>query len=289
MNKKPLLYTLIALSSFAALSCQGLDVVDDEPEVLYVAVEGETRVQMGSGFHTFWNEGDLLSVFRGTADNDCWAFTGSTGDTSGELVKLTDGASSFEVEQTIVFYPYLEDNSILSENVISTVIDDFQLYEPDSYGVGANRMAACGTGDSFVLRNLCSFIEMRFTGTGVIESITLSGNDGEALSGSAEANVETLALTVKGSGKSITLDCGTGVSLSPTEPEAFIFALAPQDFSKGISALVKYTDGTQETKTTDSAIPSDRNIVVTITGSQEVTTLNVTSFEDPEQGDIFYW
>lgn len=290
MIRKLFLASLYAsLLALVVVSCdEGRDVIE-EPEFLYVTIGDQTKVQMDAALHTYWNEGDVVSVFRGTSSNDCWAFTGSTGETTGVLVKRTEGSTSFDAKQTVILYPYLEENSLSPEGVLSTSVDGFQLYEPDSYGVGANRMVASGTGDTFTLKNLCGYVELCFTGSGSIESITLTGNDGEAISGAASADVKTLALEVDGSGKSIVLDCGTGVQLSSSKAESFIFALAPQTFAKGISAVVKYVGGKEETKTTDASIDVDRNVVVTLTGAQEVTSLTVSAFENPEQGDVYYW
>ena len=133
-------------------------------------------------------------------------------------------------------------------------------------------MLGAGSGDSFRMMNLCSFINFRMAGSKTVKSVTLSGNNHDVLSGALTISVPSLSSTLTDTDeddaadiKKIVLDCGDGVKLSASDTTSFFVALMPHVFELGITMVVEYTDGTTMTKFTQESLSFERAMIYTIT------------------------
>lgn len=283
-----LLVSALVLTSCADAALEREAVEQDG--VLYVADgEPQTRVQLGPSLQTQWTAGDLLTVFYFSDQAQKWQFDGKTGDTSGTISLVSLGpAATFSSMESLALYPYSEDSVRRGSDEITTVFPREQEYAADSFGPGAAMMLGWSYGKVFKMYHLCGFLDLRLTGERTVRSITLWGNNYEALNGQATIDSQSLSLVVAqdsydddAPSHSIVMDCAGGVSLSADKETSFIFALAPETFELGISALVEYTDGTSETRSCRECVALRRNSIVTIhdSGDEE---------EDPEYDIIPY-
>ncbi len=286
---KKLLLFAAAATMFAACSkdtTEDINVLPDniQPhDVLQVSVgdEDESRIQLDNG-KTVWTQGDKVSVFYKTTGNECYQFTGNTGDTRGSIMKVSGSAGATAIDKNIVIYPYNKDYELdLMNNTVSVVIPSTQYYAKNSYGVGANVMIASSSNNSFTLRNICGWLKLQFTGNAIINAIKIKGNNNEQLAGTAIANYEDYSTFLYGNitdsgddiggiilpggcAREITLDCGTGLMLSDT-PTEFYIAVAPQTLSKGISITAEcYGNTSKINKSTGKSITIARNHIVPV-------------------------
>ncbi len=287
---KKLLLFAAAATMFAACSKDKTEDINVLPEnvpphdVLQVSVgdEDESRIQLDNG-KTVWTQGDKVSVFYKTTGNECYQFTGNTGDTRGSIMKVSGSAGATAIDKNIVIYPYNKDYELdLMNNTVSVVIPSTQRYAKNSYGVGANVMIASSSNNSFTLRNICGWLKLQFTGNAIINAIKIKGNNNEQLAGTAIANYEDFSTFLYGNlansgddiggiilppgeyAREITLDCGTGLMLSDV-PTEFYIAVAPQTLSKGISITAEcYDNLSRINKSTSKSITITRNHIVPV-------------------------
>lgn len=261
----------LALLAFSCTVEEGGSVVPS-PDHISVSTEQCTRVQLSDEMKTVWTEGDLLSVFRLSDANSCWRFDGSTGDAQGPLTRVSEGTATFATDYTVLLYPYDARAVYSADSTVSTTFPGEQEYMEESYGVGANMLLASGSGDSFRMMNICSFINFRMAGSKTVKSVTLSGNNHDVLSGPVTIDVPSLSATLTGTAdddgapiKKIVLDCGEGVRLSTSDTTSFFVALMPHVFELGITMTVEYTDGSTMTKFTQESLSFERAKVYTVT------------------------
>ena len=287
--KKLLLFAAVA-TMLAACSKDTTEDINALPDnglscdVLQVSVddEDESRIQLDNG-KTVWTQGDKVSVFYKTTGNECYQFTGNTGDTRGSIMKVSGSAGATAIDKNIVIYPYNKDYELdLMNNTVSVVIPSTQYYAKSSYGVGANVMIASNSNNSFTLRNICGWLKLQFTGNAIINAIKIKGNNNEQLAGTAIANYEDFSTFLYGNlansgddiggiilppgeyAREITLDCGTGLMLSDV-PTEFYIAVAPQTLSKGISITAECYDNLSKiNKSTGKSITITRNHIVPV-------------------------
>lgn len=273
--KKILLALATATLCFSCAKDQTRNLAPTAPDRLSVSFADETKIQLNDAMQTVWNAYDRVSVFYYTDANDCWRFTGNTGDKSGDLVREMQNSASTTIDKAVIVYPYSADYTLNADKqTITADIPAVQYYTADSYGIDSNIMVSTGTSNSFVLKNLCGWLKLQLSGSKTVSSIALKGNNGERLSGRAVIDYETPRL-VMGDGSALddsevggtlvfdeervlTLECGSGVALSET-PSAFYFTLAPQTFANGITMTVTYSDGTTFEKSTANPIEITRN------------------------------
>ncbi len=290
VTMKKLLLFAAAATMFAACSKDTTEDTNVLPEnvpphdVLQVSVddEDESRIQLDNG-KTVWTQGDKVSVFYKTTGNECYQFTGNTGDTRGSIMKVSGSAGATAIDKNIVIYPYNKDYELdLMNNTVSVVIPSTQRYAKNSYGVGANVMIASSSNNSFTLRNICGWLKLQFTGNAIINAIKIKGNNNEQLAGTAIANYEDFPTFLYGNlansgddiggiilppgeyAREITLDCVTGLMLSDV-PTEFYIAVAPQTLSKGISITAEcYGNTSKINKSTSKSITIARNHIVPV-------------------------
>ena len=234
--------------------------IDDAPEVITIDFEGDTRIQLNELQKTVWNKGDLVSVFYHSDANQKWQYQGTDGGRSGDLKRIANASSTTRINKSIVVYPYNDDYWLNTDNYsIEAVLPQTQRYAKDSYGIGANLMVSQSEFTQFTLKSICGWLKLQLTGKGrVVKSINLTGNNNEQVAGLVYIDTDTahatLATTKEDDDdngnvggnlifddvifRSVTLDCGEGVTLSE-DVTTFYIALPPQTFEKGITVEVE--------------------------------------------------
>ena len=172
----------------------------------------------------------------------------------------------------MLLYPYSPSASITSEGALTTIFPTEQTYLPGSYGIGANMMLATGTGDTYYMYNLCSYLNFRLSGTKCVKSITVRGNNHDVLSGEASVDCDGYSLTLTQTDgnddadiKKVVLNCGEGVQLNAGDTTPFFIAIAPHTFELGLTAQVAYSDGTTMTKSIGECLAMERNRIYSFT------------------------
>ncbi len=301
---------------FAACSTddtQDITVVK-APDTITISFEQDTRAQLNDQIQSVWTAEDRVSVFYFDDANCCYRFTGQTGDRTGTFERETEKVPNSANNKTVVVYPYSEYTSIMpSTSTVTTKFPTTQTYLKDSYGVGSSIMLYVGTGNSFSLRNLCGWLELKFTGSGTVKKIEVRGNNGEQFADRISFNYDTFASLVSGTGgdfgdleiggslsfdEAMTLDCGEGVALDAEQKISFYIALLPTTFEKGITATVTFDNGSVVEKTASGAFSIDRNTITPFSTisvkpfiafvDAAVKSLCVTYWDTNKDGELSY-
>ena len=291
---KKVLFAAVALLFAACTTDTTKDIAIEAPEILTASFEEDTRIQLMNG-KTVWNTGDLVSVFYKSDANDCYKFTGTTGDRNSTLQRVTKGEESRRGDNVILVYPYSPNYLIsLSAGTIEAHLPAEQTYVNNSFGIGSSPMVGVSDYKQFVLKNVCGWLKVQFTGHGeVVDRITLRGNNGEQVAGDIMIVAEDASTILASAGvgldddlqvggslldeqsviTEVSLVCPDGVTLGE-EPTAFYIALPPQTFSKGFTAelICKYNDPIK--KSTDKTIIISRNTIQPM-GSTGVVTESI--------------
>lgn len=229
----------------------------------------ETKVYADNQLRVLWHQDDRIGIFNRNTYNRQYKFTGATGDNSGSFALVPDDTfvTGNELPYAYAVYPYSQSTTITNDGVITLSLPSVQNYEQNSFGRGANAMVAVADDNLLLFKNLCGYLMFKLYGSGVlVSSVTLSGNNGEVLSGKATVSAEpggvpSLEMLGGGAAGELTLACQTPVALGSTAEDytEFWFVLPPLTFSQGITLSVTLADGSVFTKTTSGAITITRN------------------------------
>lgn len=280
--KRPLLVALVILL-FSSCITEVVEVFDiPTPETLSVSFEGDSRIELDENVQTVWNKGDLLSVYYYSNANQQWKFQGETGDRTGTLKKIRQPKATRELADVVAVYPYNREYYINSQTCnIEVFMPATQTYKANSYGSDGNIMVSVGDDENIFLRSVVGWVELQLTGKlNVLKRIVLRGNDNEQVAGLVLIDPHT-AKTTLSSGEStlgddntvggtliignqiireVSLLCSKGVILD-SKPTSFYIALPPQEFSKGMTIDLYYSDGSKITKSTEQPITIERNTI----------------------------
>ncbi|MBR3644834.1 MAG: fimbrillin family protein [Lachnospiraceae bacterium] len=168
-----------------------------------------------------------------------------------------------DLPANIAYYPYSASNEIAksgSAYAITVDLPSTQNYVEYSFGNGAFPMAAVTSNESdynLKFKNALGGLKLQLKGTARISRITVMGNNGETLCGTATLNVSnatTPSIALTDATKTlVTLDCGEGVQLNTETATTFVIALPPITMTGGFTVDIYDTgSGTQQIKSTRS-------------------------------------
>lgn len=266
---------------FLASGCQREEISAPESykdvKEIYAALEDVADVQTKTyleGTEILWNEGDQIAVCLGNATvNRFSAKSGSEG--SAGVVFQKDETYNGEVSDAalsnnIAWYPFSEftctsgDSGYTLENIVFPVT---QNYVPASFAEGAFPMVAV-TKDvaekEYSFKNVCGAIMIQLKGSGLIRSVSITGNSYEILAGpaavSAAYDADPSVEMLEDEFTTVTLDCGeSGVVLDADVPTSFIIALPPVAFEEGFVITVTDTWGGARSYVTAKSNPVFRS------------------------------
>ena len=309
--KKAFVYGLLA--ALAITGCQAElevlnpenntepEVITQEPSKVFTAIvdedfNSETKTSLDGSGNVLWKMGDQVSIFAASTVNEHYQVSdASDGKTAATLNKIPAGGfiAGGEIDNNVAFYPYAstaelaksEDNYVISEIDLPAT----QTYASGSFGNGAFPMAAVtsSTEDmNLKFKNVLGGLKLQLKGTATITSITVTGNNNEILCGDAEVTttyggVPSISLS-DASAKTVTLNCGAGVTLNTETATPFIIALPPITMTGGFTVTVTDSESKQmDIKTTKSqTIPRSsllRMPVVNYVGTALASPLKFTS------------
>ena len=302
--KKAFLYGLLA--AMAITGCQAeLEVITQEPSKEFTAIvdedlNSETKTSLDGEGNVLWKMGDQVSIFAASTVNKQYQVTDdSDGKTAATLNQIPAGGSvdGGKIGNNVAFYPYASTAGI-EKSGVSYVISGVELpatqtYAAGSFGKGAFPMATVtsSTEDmNLKFKNVLGGLKLQLKGTSTITSITVTGNNNEILCGDAEVTttyggVPSIVLS-DASAKTVTLNCGAGVTLDSETATPFIIALPPMTMTGGFTVVVTDTEGKQmQIKTTKPQTITRSNLlkmpavnyVGTAVYSSEAFTITSTS------------
>lgn len=201
-----------------------------------------TKTQLGDdGLTVVWSEGDAISIFDGV-ENERFSI-GNINGSSAEFSGLAVPASEY-----YAVYPYAAGNS-MSEGVITAVLPDSQPAIPGTFAQNVNLSFAKADAENHLsFRNLCGLLSLDLANVPAgLESIAISGQNGEILAGTVSINAADGTTSVSG-GMKVTL---AGKNLAGG---VYVAAVHPVTFEKGLYISFKFADGTSKAVRTSESI-----------------------------------
>ena len=229
----------------------------------------DVRAYVDADLKILWENDDRISLFNQYTFNKEYRFSGRTGANSGVFKEVTSGdvVVGNELDNVYAVYPYMELTEISNSGVITLDLPAEQTYKANSFGRGDNTMVSATTNTNLMFKNLCGYLVLKFYGEGVsVSSISLRGNNGEPLAGTADVTanvggVPTFSFWSSGTYDTITLNCDPPVQLGTSADDATIFWLVvpPTAFTGGITITVTDSDGGIFVKESTANIKISRN------------------------------
>lgn len=275
---------LIAVATVAVLSLTGCqeEIFNESvgSDNYYTATEGfssDTKTALGQGLSVVWSSGDQIAVFEGSSVGKAYQVVdAAVGSGTGEFTLVEDlytDATAEVPNNTIAIYPFSKDLSFTSGNNGNYIIEGItfpavQKHIAGSFSDEAFPMAAiCENGSkSLSFKNIGGVLKLSLTGSYSVSQITLTGNSGEFLSGSATVTlgsdgIPSVTMSAEAS-ISVSLVCDPAVQLDPEKETEFYISIPPTEFEAGFSVKVTDSEFHQTIKTTDKQNITERSSVL---------------------------
>ena len=247
-------YIYIAAAAIVALSACTKE--ETAPEVITsddtftATIEAGTKTTLGTGDDArkvFWENGDKINIngviYTGTpADGNA---TKASFDKVGDTPAAADGEGKFNAYYPAGLY-----------NGGTPTLPATQTYEAGK--ISNLPMYAQSTTHDLKFANLCGVIALTLKGTKSVKNITVTSTAN--LCGAF--TVTDNAAVISSGTKTVTLDCGSGVTLDATNGKTFYIAIPAG--SHQLTFCVNTTDNYYYTQTTKSAVTVERNNIYPI-------------------------
>ena len=265
MMKNTYKYILIAACSLASvISCVRFEE-QEVPEVSKkVAVTFDARIEGNSEAKTktilggkmgdeyrkvLWQPGDSIGVTYtlGYGDMDKFVNVKTETDSIATFKGATDAGSTY-----YMFYPYNSNLYAADWDKIYFTIPSGQTYAKETFTSNAMPMVAKGSPyETLQFYSLCGVLAINLTGTETVRSISFTGKDadgnpipiaGEYYVDMNYDDVPAIYTSNSNNTSAVTLACGDGVQLDPTEPTPFYIVLPPATYDS-FNIIIATTDG----------------------------------------------
>lgn len=283
---KKIILILTAALAAACMQEETLPTEQTDKVLIHADIEHvESKTSLSSANKILWETDDMVAIFdRSTLNTPYKVAEGTEGKSSCDLEYADTESDDFiggtELTHRVGFYPYSTDIECEPEQnggyiITGYEIEATQTYRNESFSNGTFPMVAVSSSDQLSFKNICGAIMIQLKGEATVKSISLSGNNNEILGGPAIVKAypgATPSIEMgNGSVKTVTLDCGAGVSLSPDKATEFIIVVPPTTFNNGFSIQVTDTEGETYSKNTYAGNTVSRSSllvmpVVTTTG-----------------------
>lgn len=271
------LLSLIAVSCTLEESIVPADNGDNTAAEFYAMIDErsdtDTKVYSDDKLRVLWNEDDRITVFNKNTFNQQYRFTGKNGENAGgfKIVEVDQFITAGPLDCVYAVYPYLESNKISNDGIINTVIPSEQTYTENSFGIGANTMAAVAEGKMLKFKNIGGYLSLKFYGEGVsVSSISLQSNNGELIAGNCTVDMSSgtpvsSLLNARATDR-ITLVCESPVELGSTSSNAtqFIFVLSPVSLASGFTVTITTPDGAVFEKSSANKVVIGRSAITRV-------------------------
>ena len=226
----------------------------------------KTKTATDASCQVLWSEGDRIAIFERSTSADEYRLAEGTGGTrSGrfEYVRSSSDGAAEAIDDIVAWYPYSDELTCTGRNgvyEINAILPEVQQYAAGSVGLDALPMTAIADMNGpreLMFYNTCGVLKLQLKGKATIQSITLTGNDNEKLSGNAritayaDGSVPSLAMA-DNADASVSLVCDPCIKLSETASTDFLIVVPPVGFAKGFTVKINDTEGrTMEFKTSE--------------------------------------
>lgn len=279
MKKVVRILGLCALVALATVSCKKDDNnVPQGGKSFRATINQPTdgaKTHIGDGNYLMWNSGDEIKVY--TADGTSAVFTTTDADVYEDAVFTGDIK---EADKYVAFYPADNASGAQEGNVILTLPDQ-QTYEANNFANDAYPMAAYWEGTAgddvdFQFHSPCAVVCLPLKGNANVTSIDLSGKAlTDVLAGTLKVDINNFDPANPSAGGytpvsakwTVSLSCGNGIQLNPTNATNFYFVVAaPQTiFKKGLKFVVNYEGGNETLETTqDNSLSAETILTMPI-------------------------
>jgi len=233
--------TLCTVAVLALASCKK----DNQPQA-NVPENGflaTVEANQGNGSRTHlvgtevqWNADDQIVVRNANGTSATFSLSAGENTMNGTFLSSQSGDDFFHPSYTAI-YPAAEGNTITGEGAATFTLPATQSYVANSFANGAMPMMAVSDEQTLEFKNALGGICFPMTGSQTVTRLVLTSNSAsDNLSGvfSADYNNGEPTLTcTTGSGNSITLDCGAGVTLDATTATDFIIMVPAGSLANG--------------------------------------------------------
>ena len=240
-----------------------------DSENYYASVETfgtGTKTALGEGRTAVWSSEDRIAVFEGNGAGQAYQVLDSyVGKSSGEFALVeglaTDGSGS-AFEGTVAVYPFNESLAVTAGDDGGYVIEGINFPSEQKYTAGSfsdeafPMTAICENGSrNLSFKNIGGVLKLSLTGSYSVSQITLTGNSGEPLSGSATVTlgpdgIPSVTMSDNAS-TSVSLVCDPAVQLDSETAIDFYISIPPTEFEAGFSVNITDSEGRNAIKNTE--------------------------------------
>ena len=235
----------MAVAAIAALSSctkeEESNASFNDSGAFYATIEdGSTRTTLGSDKKVLWSAGDKISINGKT-------YTLNDGDGTTHATFTGESVSGTPYN---AYYP-----ASLYDGTTAT-LPAIQTYQEGK--ISNLPMYAQSDDQNLTFKNLCGVIALTLKGTKSVKSITVTSTANLC----GEFTVTDNAAVISSGTKTVTLDCGSGVTLDATNGKTFYIAIPAG--SHQLTFRINTTDSYYYTQTTKSAVTVERNNIYPI-------------------------
>ena len=282
-------------AAFVLASCQE-EPFEGGPNTdnYYVSVEAfssDTKTALQEGGKVVWSSEDRIAIFDGNDAGQAYQVLDSyIGKSSGEFAEVeglvTEGTGA-AIDGTVAVYPFNESLTVAAGAEDTYIISGIEFPSEQHHAAGTFSeesfpMAGLSASGSRNLsfKNIGGVVKLSLTGDYSVSQITLTGNSGEPLSGSATVTlgpdgIPSVTMSEDAS-TSVSLLCDPAVQLDPEIATDFYISIPPTQFKVGFKVTILDEDGKEHGVATHKDNSVKRS---TILAMPETTPENLDDIE----------
>ena len=312
MKKTFNLFSFAVLSMTALVACSELNPENDatknyfynfDPAAASLVASTQSNIEAKSQLSSseknpdvYWTEGDRVSVFQlQEQEYKNISFTTATDKaTTASFTEDVTGSFNSEIETAAyAVYPYSESNAVAvvdGKVTVTAEIPAVQTATNNSFAEETNLAVGVLEGGNVAFKNVCAYMRFYVTNGGKVQSITITGKNGEYVAGKVSITFndkgEPVATPIEGeSSKSITLTCPEGQT-GFTKGHAYYVAVMPQVFKNGVVLTINTV---QDNLSVGNTSLSNTTPIVRTSGNVQLTLKRNNVKRFPYWDDRIEW
>lgn len=312
MKKTFNLFSFAVLLMTALVACSELNLENDatknyfynfDPAAASLVASTQSNIEAKSQLSSseknpdvYWTEGDKVSVFQlQEQEYKNISFTTATDKaTTASFTEDVTGSFDSEIETAAyAVYPYSESNAVAvvdGKVTVTAEIPAVQTATNNSFAEETNLAVGVLEGGNVAFKNVCAYMRFYVTNGGKVQSITITGKNGEYVAGKVSITFndkgEPVATPIEGeSSKSITLTCPEGQT-GFTRGHAYYVAVMPQVFKNGVVLTINTV---QDNLSVGNTSLSNTTPIVRTSGNVQLTLKRNNVKRFPYWDDRIEW
>lgn len=274
--KRARLLAAMAVVAMFMTSCEifGEDGPDSGNNVRFVAyIENGTRTTIGSENTVLWSEDDAIALFGVVNGNLAEAGTLTISDGAGTQTGVFKGELAQKYDNYYSYYPADKAQGVESNGLFVVEYPNVEaVYTEKNFVDGANPMVATGSeSDGLQFKNLCGILDLRLTGSGSIEYITIEvGDDDPKISGQFVVDAVACEAEPYQAYNYISARLATPVQLS-SDSSCSIYAIMPPGEYQELRVTTYDNAGNATTRIAKNPITIKRSTITSVSGFDHQT------------------